>query len=338
VAKDAKELKWSLHNLGFSDSAINAAWPAWWTDEAGHSISANTELRFSLARKLGLDPRSLIEDDEPRFVWRDEAKFKRLTSENDFERSALTSFGASITRALISASQPGPSIVGTSAAELREGILSTQPFVRLIDLLGLCWGVGIPVMHLRIFPLSAKRMCAMAMRAESRHSILLGKDSNYPAPIAYYLAHEIGHVALGHLENTLAVVDLQDPLETEEGTDDEEKAADRFALELLTGKAELSVATETKRFTASQLAQNLLETARSVRVEPGTLALCFGYSTKDWPKAQAAMSQIYSSKHPVWAEVNQIATREIDWATISDDFSFYIRAVMGGISDANRRN
>src|SRR5262245_58890952 len=83
VPRDANSLKWSLQKLGFSDTAIDAAWPEWWSVDADASASANAELRFSLARKLGLDPRSLIENDEPRFVWR-EAKYKHLTGENEF--------------------------------------------------------------------------------------------------------------------------------------------------------------------------------------------------------------------------------------------------------------
>jgi hypothetical protein len=180
-------------------------------------------------------------------------------------------------------------------------------------------------------------MCAMATRAESRHAILLGKDANYPAPIAYYLAHEIGHIALGHLKSTSAIVDLQDPLEQDGNTDEEERAADKYALELLTGNPEPSVATETKHFVAQQLAQNLLETANAVRIEPGTLALIFGHSTNNWVKAYAAMKHIYTNPHPVWFEVNQVAEREIDWTQISEDFALFLRAVMGAIPDDNRR-
>ena len=337
MASDAKELKWILRERGFSETALEAAWPAWWSDDAEGSASANTELRFSLARKLGLDPRSLIEEGQPRFVWR-EAKFKRLTGETDFERSALSSFGISIGRALVSSTQPGPSIEGMSATTLRRGILASQPFVRLVDLLGLCWAVGLPVIHLRIFPLSAKHMCAMGFHIPGRYAILLGKDSSYPASIAYYLAHEIGHAALGHFKESAAIVDLQDPLEDQQTSDDEERAADSYALELLTGEPDLAVATEAKRFTAAHLARNLLETSRSVRIEPGTLALCFGHSTQDWAKTQAAMKIIYAKPQAVWSQVNHVAMREINWSVMQDDVASFVRAVMGGISDADSRD
>jgi hypothetical protein len=337
VATDAKELRWILRKRGFSDTALEAAWPTWWSDDANDSASANTELRFSLARKLGLDPRSLIDEVQPRFVWR-EAKFKRLTGESDFERNALSSFGISIGRSLVSSTQAGPPMQGMPAVTLRQGILANQPFVRLVDLLGLCWAVGIPVIHLRVFPLSAKRMCAMAVHIAGRYAILLGKDASYPASIAYYLAHEIGHIALGHFKGSAAIVDLQDPLEDGEVLDEEEQAADAYALALLTGNPEFAVSTETRRFSAAQLAQSLLATAHSVRVEPGTLALCFGHSTQDWAKTHAALKLIYTKPQAVWSEVNHVAVRQLDWSAVADDFSFFLRAVMGGISDDDRRN
>jgi Zn-dependent peptidase ImmA (M78 family) len=330
---NAKKLRRDLRKLGLSESAISAAWPGWWSDDAENSVSARAELRFSLARKLGLDPRSLLEDAEPRFVWREESKFKRLSSETRLELSAISAFGSSIGRALVAATKSGPSIDEFSAQRLRRGILASQPYVRLVDLLGLCWAMGIPVIHLRVFPLSAKRMCAMAVRIAERYAVLLGKDADFPAPIAYYLAHEIGHAALGHLKTSGAVVDLQDPLERDNSNDADELAADRFALELLTGTPDFAIETRTRRFTAQQLAQSLLTTADGVRIEPGTLALCFGHSTGQWAKANAAMKLIYATSQPVWSEVNQTASKELDWAAMPEDLATFVRAVMGGVSN-----
>src|SRR5437588_12250307 len=69
----ASLLRQKLLHLGLTRQAVDAAWPAWWSEEAEASASARVELRFSVARKLGLDPRSLLEDpSQPRFVWHDE--------------------------------------------------------------------------------------------------------------------------------------------------------------------------------------------------------------------------------------------------------------------------
>ena len=64
---------------------------------------------------------------------------------------------------------------------------------------------------LRIFPLKNKAMHAMVVRVRGRYAILLGRDATYPAPVAFTLAHELGHVLLGHLGDAPALVDLRDP-------------------------------------------------------------------------------------------------------------------------------
>ena len=197
-----------------------------------------------------------------------------------------------------------------------------------------CAGQWVFLLFIYGFFLSLESICApWQFELPTDLQSCWARISNYPAPIAYYLAHEIGHIALGHTNDATAIVDLSDPLE-QTNPDEEEQAADRFALELLTGKAEITVTTETRHFGARQLAQNLLEIADLVRVEPGTLALCFGHSTQNWATAQAAMNYIYTNKKPVWEQVNQVALRELDLAKISEDQADFLRAVVGGIFDA----
>ena len=331
---NSRDLRRRLQLAGYSEPALAAAWPEWWSNDAESSPSAQAELRFSLARKLGIDPRSLIENSEPRFVWKTEAKFKHLATESADERAAISSYGIALGRIIIAATNAAPaSIEGASALQLRGTVLASKPFVSLSDLLAVCWGVGIPVIHLRVFPLSAKRMCAMTVRIGARFAILLGKDSNYPASIAFYLAHELGHIALGHVRDGAAVVDLSDMLESkldEEG-DEEERTADRYALELLTGMSSPQVGTETQRFKATQLAANLLKTGAEAHIEPGVLALCFGNTTGDWAKANAAMKSIYTAPKPVWREVNRIAMQQLNFISLSDDLGSYIKAVTGSL-------
>lgn len=334
MTSDAQSLRWRLQRLGLSDSAIKAAWPSWWSDDAEQSPSAQAELRFSLSRKLGLDPRSLLDEGEPKFVWRDEARYKNLSTESDIDRAAITSFGVSLARALVAgvAEKVFP-LEGVKAEQLRHSILARKPYVRLIDLLGLCWAIGIPVIHLRVFPLTTKRMCAMAVRVGGQFAILLGKDAEYPASIAYYLAHEIGHAALGHLHDGAAIVDLQDPLKVASAGDNEEQSADQYALELLTGSSRPTVLTDAKQYGTRQLAKTILMSAEPLHIEPGTLALCFGYSTGDWEKANAAMKSIYTDRRPVWREINRLAASRLNWNAMPEDTVNFLRAVMGGIGD-----
>src|SRR5260221_5019203 len=137
-----------LKKLGLSQDAVRAAWPAWWSEEAEFSPSALNELKFSLARKLGLAPTSLFDEGDAVFLWDGDAKFKGLSTESQSEKKALVSFGTSIGRLLIRASEPpshqaNPGIPG---ADLRAVIINSgAPCVRLSDLLALSWSIGIPV-------------------------------------------------------------------------------------------------------------------------------------------------------------------------------------------------
>src|SRR5438552_3698915 len=138
---DRKALRKRLKEAGLSDPLIEAAWPAWWSDEAFSSQSARAELRFTIARKLGLSPKSLFHD-EVEFVWKDEARFKHLSNETDRQKAALTSFGISVCRMLVRSLTTKPVAGSIGALELRKSILQSRPFTDLQGLLAACWAIG----------------------------------------------------------------------------------------------------------------------------------------------------------------------------------------------------
>lgn len=332
LADNAQHFKTRLsQTAGLSDSAISAAWPDWWSDAADASPSAVAELRFSVARKLGLDPRSLLEAEQPRFVWDDSAKYKHFTGDAERERPAITAFGTSVGRMLVKATPAFVPIEGLEAEGLRRSILSNKPFIGLVDLLAFLWGIGVPVIHLRVFPLVAKRMCAMAVRVQTRYAILLAKDSQYPASIAFHLAHEIGHIALGHIDQNSALVDMEDPNEAAGDKDEEEVAADRFALHLLTGNPHFRVGKDGEGNSAKQLASQALTIGPQNGIEPGMLALCYGHETAEWDVVQSALTRIYSSPLPAWSVTNSIANKQLSWEELGDENASFIHAVMGGV-------
>lgn len=318
-------------STGLSESVINAAWPTWWSDAAQNSPSAQAELKFSLARKLGLDPMSLISD-KPKFMWSKNAKFKSFSGDTLNESPAISSFGVSLSKMLFQATPHNSDLGGYSALEIRKAILasSSYNFIQLTDLLSLLWGVGVPVIHLRLFPLAAKRMSAMCVGANERSAILLAKDTSYPAAITFYLAHELGHIVLGHLPSEGVVIDID---ETEQHQtqikDDEERAADRFALELLTGDPEFSVLKVGAGDNAKELAQRALNLGQTLSVEPGAILMSYGYSTREWALVYSAMKHVYKQAIPVWKVINTLAKTQLNLETLSDDNNAYLMAVLG---------
>ena len=331
--QDTAGFRQSIERMGYPRKTVDAVWPEWWSAEAEASKAAQTELRFTVARRLGLRPTTLFED-APEFVWQHEAKFKGLSAYNARERAAITSFGQAFTQTLlpgVNAPTQGPSIVGLAPEYIRGAM--TRDNDAVVDLAGLCllcWGLGVPVIHLRVFPLPAKRMAAMAVRVGDRYAILVGRDASYPASTAFHIAHEIAHIALGHLTDAAAIVDTK--ILGREGEDVEEQEADRFALTLLTGTPQPEIAMNQPARSGAQLAQAVTQaTLRpgGPRIERGTLCLCYGYQTGDWKVANAALRHVYLHEHAVWKALNGHAAREIDWEALPSGGQAYVRAVLG---------
>jgi Zn-dependent peptidase ImmA (M78 family) len=327
----ASDLRRELRQLGLADSAVAAVWPAWWSEDADSSSSARAELAFTVARGFGLDPASLMGEGNPSFLWRAEARFKHRANEDDLELAGITSFGRSVAAVLISATPEGPALPTTSAAGLRKRILATgRPYVDLGDLLALCWTVGIPVAYLRVFPWQRKRMAAMAAVVTTRSAILLAKDASYPPAIAFYVAHELGHLLLGHLSVDRMIIDLGDPgVGITPGDDEEEQQADAFALELLTGDPRPQVAVEGASANATRLAHAATEASAERHVEPGVIAQLFGYATSNWEVATGALKVLYGEGRPVWVDVNAVARRSLDLELLPDESMRYLDAVLG---------
>jgi len=205
-----------------------------------------------------------------------------------------------------------------------------RPYIELADLLVLTWSAGIPSAHLRVYPLRQKRMAAMTVAVGNRPAVLLGKDSNYPAPISFYLAHEIAHVALLHVTGDRLIVDLEEQDPALDADDQEEKTADAFALELLTGWPQPIVVGERGvRPSAKSLAQAALKSGPQLQIEPGMLAQCYGYSTQDWAVATKALRYIYPAAGPVWRTVNAVARAQLRLDELPADAAEFLDEVLG---------
>jgi len=284
-----------------------------------------------VARRLGLDPGSLlVGGDGPRFLWREEARFKHLASEGDIEQAGIASFGRAVATALAPVSPPPQfDLAGLAASDLRTQLLSTgRPYVALDNLVALSWSAGIPVVHLRIFPWPQKRMAAMTVRVGEQSFVLLAKDAVYPAWIAFYLAHELAHIALAHVESDRALVDLDHEARGGPDDDAEEQAADAWALELLTGRPSPDVVSADGTASASELARVARSSAQALGIEPGTLALCFGYSTGRWEVANGALKGIYGAPAPVWQAINRFARTQLALEESLPDAVDFLRDVL----------
>jgi hypothetical protein len=327
MTNDRKNLIQQLRESGLSKQAIEAAWPSWWSDAAETSPSARAELRFAIARSLGLSPRSLI-GERVDFVWRDKARFKNLDQgTSDFERAALNSFGMATGGLLLRGTALGEGLLGLSALGLREAILSGGQ-VDLLGILSTCWGTGVPVAHLSVSPLPKKAMHAMVVSCGGRHAVLLSRKASYPALTAFTLAHEIGHIALGHVPADDMLVDADDPSGVAAG-DEEEEEANKYALELLLGDSNPDIQVNIENFNSAELADAVLRIAPAYGIEPGTLALVVAKRYDAWPVAMAAMRFIYKQPMQVARVVNSIAINELDFGSFGEDGAEFMHRILG---------
>lgn len=207
--------------------------------------------------------------------------------------------------------------------------MASSPVVDTDALLVVCWGLGIPVVQLKVFPLNAKRMHAMTVGIDDRAAILLARSESYSGPVAFTIAHEMGHLMLGHVDGDGSLVDMENPLQVAGASDAEEADADAFALELLTGQSRPEVVPDSENFTASQLADAAMTQGPRLQIDPGVLVLCAGYATQQWDRAYGALKIIPPGQQDVSAYINDLARRSVDWASVADDVQDYLYAVLG---------
>ena len=243
----------------------------------------------------------------------------------------LSSFGLALGRVLIGATDQRSVLGLISAEEIRRAILAQASTVGLLQLLSFAWGVGIPVVRTVVFPLPQKRMHAMSVATNDRHCVILGQESIFEARHSFTLAHELGHIFLGHLRGASTLLDYEDPLRSE--PDDEEGAADAFALELLTGTPTPEILPEVESFGAGQLARAAMASAEPYGIDPGIIALCVGHRSGRWEAVTGAL-KIIGSNDQLTQQINELASRELDWDELPLGSITYVERMLG-VSHAN---
>lgn len=319
-----------LVDAGFAQELVRASLPEWW-DAADDSSSASTFTSLLLAKRLSLDPETLLDDGVPvGFLHTGVPKFKHMRLADGPRRDVLVAFAQGVGRVVVG--EMGAALqypIPTDPTALRLDVLrSGRPYVGFGDVLTVCWSLGIPVLHLKLFPARTKGVTAIAVRLGGRHVILVARESGSEAQYMFHVAHELGHIALGHLKDASVIVDA-DPNDAENSRDEmiddeEEVAADRYAQGLLTGNEYFSVDRDSlgTKGSARELARKAVSTGQEFGVDPGHIVMSFGYSTGDWDLAMAAVARLPGQSARPATLVNRVL-----WAQLSP-------SMRGGIEDS----
>ena len=200
--------------------------------------------------------------------------------------------------------------------------------VNLSSILALSWAFGIPVIQPRVLPTANKGMHAMAVRIGERFAIIVGQSYSFRSRLAYVLAHELGHCLLGHLSGAAALVEMAEPIAGAPASGDEEEgAADRFALALLTGSTSPVVEASITEYTATQLAHSASARAKDSEIEPGVLALCLAHATGRWAQTSGAL-KILEGRIDLASLLNDLAIRQFNFDAISHDSALYLSKIL----------
>jgi len=316
-----KSLYQRLREVGFTKPYITsvAALPWWWDDSLAENPAGYAQCLVSLSRHLGIDLESMQKDTGPlRLKNFGICKFKKRAGTTEAELQLSRVIATLAAAAIETPYRPVP-----SAADLRLSILEKAPWVGFEQLLDYCWSAGIPVLHVNRFPPDAKRPEGFTLRIAGRPVIVLCRDEKHPSWQLFILAHELGHIASGHIPEDGALFD-----EKVQGNepDAEETEADRYALELLTGKGTTSIGASGRWPNMTELARLATEFGRRNSVDPGHVALNYGHSmtgSNFFPVARGALKLIHPGVNAIDLVREKLAEK-LDWERLPEDSSEFL--------------
>lgn len=287
--KPMKDLYERLRDVGFDASFVrNRILPEWWDDELAETPANRAMAEAAVSRMLGFPI------DQLRYAERSlklpavsDVRLKRHKGTKAKEVQPAILLAEQTAKATLSALPELPPFGGRlSALEMRQRVLADRYSVDLDGLLKFAWSHGIVVLHLAELPKATKKFSGLALFCGQTPIIVLACRRDSPPWIAFHLAHELGHILLGH------VAEGQPPLADSDidqiDKDVEELAADEFACAALTGHPAIRVE-PIYGLTADKLVMWAKRIAAKNSIDPGTVALIYGRNATRIAVAQNAL-------------------------------------------------
>jgi Zn-dependent peptidase ImmA (M78 family) len=282
-----KDLYDRLKDVGFDAKFVrDRVLPDWWEDPLAEVPASRAMAEMAISRMLGF-PIAQLHDPAATLTLPAVSSVRLKRNQGVEARDLMPSvlLAERTAQATLAELAALPAFAGgTPAEEARQAILADHRCVDLKSLLEFAWQRGIVVLHLAALPKS-KKFSGMAMFSGKTPVVVLAHGSDSPAWLAFHLAHELGHIYLGHV--AAGSTPLADSNIDQLDQDHDEKAADAFACTLLTGRPAVDFKA-IYGLTAEKLVARARETAAKYQIEPGTIALIYGKAER-MPVAQNAL-------------------------------------------------
>ena len=317
AATNMRDIYRKLGSSGYRKGFVESLLPDWWDDDLASSPSGLQQTAIILSRLLGVSAKTLwTPDAEIELSTPENKKFKRRNGSRKEDLSIACAISYAVGKLALGGLSSECTDKGLmDAAELRQSVLEDQPWVGLDDLLGYCKDKGILVLHLTHFPRGVKKMEGLAFSIAGGPVIVLTQARKWGF-LLFDLAHEIGHITLGHVTDDSMLVDQKIDQDSD---DEDEKAANRFALELLTGDPDCRIVPAGRNLTGSELATAAQRFGREKRVHPAHVALNYSYTQKHCGVAANALNELQGDAPTDQELIRKALFESMDSDKISED-------------------
>jgi hypothetical protein len=279
-----------LSHAGFKKDFVHSAiLPDWWDETCEETPSLLTDVEIRVARFLGLSVSAIrdpaVELSPPSYAG---AQLRRV---RDIDRDRLApaihsalQIAAALVRNL-RAPVPSPSIPPADGLMWRAQIQHVGTAITLNDVVSNLWERGIPIAAIDVLP--APSFQGLACVVGGRPVVLLGHKHDEPGRVAFFAAHEIGHIASGDCAPDRPVVDEQEEVADDA---DMEIRADQYATHVLVGK---DTVPKVDAKNARELAIHAGQFERSSGIDAGAVIFAWARLTGDYAKASMAVKALY---------------------------------------------
>lgn len=328
------ELYRGLKDVGLSKRQVTDILPDWWDPTMANSESGMWETAVLLGRRLSVDAGALLRGEIHFTADVSPPRFKHTVRVTAIQLAPATMMASSLAKAVLGAMSDQETLSLRSASEIRTEILaSSAGRIDFDALLDFCWTHGIPVIPLPHLPKGVRKMDAAAIKVGARPAIVIALRNNSKAWLSFLLAHELGHIFQGHVEENTAIVEgsLTDSTEFDAQSqhDQQELEANAFAHALLGGDEADSLIRSWSASTPSvTLAAQATQQAAALQTSPGHLILRHAFRTHRWPEARSALNFL-SDDLDAQASLIARMQQEIDTSRLADDLQDYVEQITG---------
>ncbi len=278
-----------LKELGIDKRYIHEVLlPEWWNDEMLTTKAGFIQTASTIAKNLSVGLSELLDTGATLALKTPiEIRFKTRNRQGSLaDQFFPNSISAKLSKVVFKSFGNEIEINPSTSSEMRREYFTRNKFLDLAGLTDFLWSKGIPVVYISKIPAKVPKFDGMTYKINGRPIIVVSSKRAQDAWLLFILAHELGHIFLGHLsdsENGIIDTDIS------ELNNSEEEQANNYAIEFLINDIN-NLPSKTIMSNPFKIANVARECARLLQVDPGQVALMTAYRDKTFPTVSKALN------------------------------------------------